>query len=146
MKFILINAERQSVELIEAENFEAAKNMAGLKGLDFGGINPALHIAVYEYGLVEKPETQRFFAIRGQLFAGNAIVFRVDIESDGETINVTDSDLHTILSNVVFFDRVAEVLFAIKCGRVERPEMSVNGEVVWRWPDPHPYKERFGVA
>jgi hypothetical protein len=31
---------------------------------------------------------------------------------------------------------------AIACGQIERPSMSVNGEMIWQWPDPAPFELR----
>lgn len=150
MKFIMIDAKNQSIEQIEAEDFDAAKKHAGLDGIDFGHLGNGMHIIVYEYGLCEDPNTQKFFSLGRALYAGNAVIFRVQndgTEDSGKTIDVTDSDLHTIIANARFYDRVSEVLFCIKHGALDRPEMAINGEVIWRWPDPHPYhpRDKFGT-
>lgn len=133
MQYIIIDATKKTVQLIETATFQDAKMAAGLdKGLDFGRVGP-YNIAVYEFGLIELPEKHDFFSIAGQLFAGNAVIFGAT--ETGETRSLSDSDLADIKEAAVFHDSVMDVEKAIAEGSILRPKMTVNDEVIWQWPD-----------
>lgn len=93
---------------------------------DGGGLG----IFVAEFGMYVPPKQQRYFVIRGKLYAGNGLLYRFNYF--GETVG-----LHR-LPHVLFLDHQIDVETAIRDGLIARPRLAVNGEEIWRWPGPKP--------
>jgi len=98
--------------------------------IDFGclkrpDMTPGISIVVYEFGLKEPPQDQHFFAIGRSLFAGNAVLFAFD--DVGSTIDLEQ------MPPVLFFRDHHEVERSIEEDIIDRPEISVNGRVLWQW-------------
>ena len=137
MKFFAIKPAQCAVETIEAsEPYEAYKTL-GLDQLrvdhgvvarfdDGGGVG----IVVYEFSLFEPINEQRWFSILGQLFGGNALLYGFD--ASGETCGFD------LPPPVVFYRDAHEVETAIASGQIKRPQIKVNENVIWQWPDEAP--------
>jgi hypothetical protein len=131
MQFTIINPKQKSITAVECKDLKTAEGIAGLDKVDHGVVKRGVGIVVYEFGLFEPPATQYYFAIDRRLYAGNAVLYGFD--EAGETIDMTDTTCKP-----VWFDRVAQILFAIRMKAIDRPMLSVNGDVLWKWPDPPP--------
>ena len=130
MKYFLVDAEKQNVRVIECEDLDAAKQIAGLDpiGVDHGTIAEGWGIVVYEFGLCEP--MQYYFATgtsHAQLFAGNGVIYQYDTE--GETVDVDTATVFLIQ----FFKGIEEVEKAISEGRVHRPYTAINGIKISEW-------------
>jgi hypothetical protein len=88
--------------------------------------NGGIGVIVYEFGLYVDPTKQSFFAIDGNLYAGNAVLYAFG--AHGETIDMG------MPPNIKFFDSIAEIESHIRLGKLNRPTMSLNGQVMWQWP------------
>jgi len=130
MRFVTIDPAQNMVEEIEAGAFEFALEMAGLKRgeIDHGIVAPGVAIAVYQFSLYVPPAETHYFSIRDQLFAGKALLY--GFNSAGDTIDLQAYPVP------IFFASSQDVEFAIANGIVRRPRMTVNGQEVWRWPQP----------
>jgi hypothetical protein len=130
MRFVTVDPTNGTLEEIEADAFETAVEAAGLKRgeTDIGIVSPGVAIVVYEFGLYVPREEARYFAIRDQLFAGKALLY--GFNNVGETIDLRAYPVPT------FFDSWQHVEAAITAGFIRRPRMTVNGQEVWRWPQP----------
>jgi hypothetical protein len=82
----------------------------------------------YEFALFVPAQRQRYFSVQHFLCAGPHVLYQFD--QAGETVDLTE------LPPVVFYRDASEVERAIFAGIVERPVMSVNQVVLWKWPDP----------
>ena len=82
----------------------------------------------YEFALFVPAQRQRYFSVQHFLCAGPHVLYQFDAE--GETVDLT------ALPPVIFYRDASEVERAIDAQIVERPQMSINNEVLWRWPDP----------
>lgn|SRR5262245_22479141 len=132
-KMFAVDAERRTIKAINVHDVSAAYRPLGLKAgeVDFGTIcqddQCLLSIVVYEYGLFVPPESQNFFSIGDQLFAGNAVIFLASRET-GEAIDLD------IPPPICFYRSHVEVEGAIRSGSLQRPEMRVNNQLLWVWP------------
>jgi hypothetical protein len=134
-KFVLIDPRNCTVEMVEAEQLDELYWRVGLRPneVDFGCIYRSqtegwtLNVIVDERGLRMPPDRAKYFSLGGQLLEGGAIVFKA--ERDGETSSMA------AVPPVMFYRSHVEVEAAIAKGEIARPRMSVNGEVVWTWPE-----------
>ena len=139
MKFLAIKPREEVAEVIEAKDAHAAYRMVGLDPLkidhgvalkhDGGGLG----IVVYEFGLFEPSQEQSYFAIGQRLYAGNALIYNFDHK--GATV---DFELGRPPVPIWWFDNAADVEAAITNDTISRPQMLVNGDVIWEWPQPAP--------
>jgi len=129
MKFGLIDAKRRTAKIEDFADFNQALAAVGLQQghIDFGQLTEHVHIAVWEYGLFAPTHAVQYFSIVRMLFAGNAVVYASD--NTGATIDLP------MLPPVMFFRDVEAVEQAITFGQVARPQTTVNGAVLWQWPD-----------
>jgi hypothetical protein len=122
--------------MVEAENLNDIYEQVGLKRheVDFACIYNSgewsLNIIVSEFGMYVPVEQAKYFSIGGQLLEGGAIIFRAD--EGGDTVDMVS------VPPVMFYRSHLEVEQAISRGEVVRPRMSVNGQVVWTWPEERP--------
>lgn len=135
IRFAIIDPTAQLMRVREFESFEDAVRGAGLEygAIDFGQITRRLTIVVGEFGLFEPMDTQRYFVINKRLFAGPAVLYAADDE--GNTINISE------VPTLKFYAAGSAVEAAMKRGEIIRPEMAVNGEVIWQWPGERPSPE-----
>jgi hypothetical protein len=131
LQFIHINPDARLIRGVAAHDFHAAWNTYCHGQRDHGALGNHLHIAVYEYGLLDPDWAGGYFSLHTALFAGGALVYRVD--EAGSTIDTTAADLRAIGEAVRFYADVAAVEEAIKLGWITRPDLSVSGVVVWQW-------------
>jgi hypothetical protein len=132
MKYALINAKEASLVIEDFKTITAAYRAIGLEPgkTDHGPIGREFGIVIYEFGLFEPPDKQFYFSIGTRLYGGNALVYKVD--EGGETIDMTRPPWP------IYYYRSGRdaIEQAIALGHIDRPEMSVNGEVFWQWPEP----------
>lgn len=146
MRFIAIKPGEMTIESIEAEELLIAqRKVLGDVKVDHGVINwfrPRLSIVVYEFGLFE-PYKHRHFSIGAQLFAGRAVIYAFD--ESGETVSIPETDARITSATVVFMQRISEIEAAIREGRIDRPAMRVNGQLIWEWNKSPPARSLCGV-
>lgn len=130
MDFIGIKPKERTITAIVAADAHKAWFQVRHGNVDFGGLGNNLHIMVYEFGLL-RDTNEGYFSIGKQLYAGPAIIFRVD--ETGATVNIAVEDLSRIDAAIRFYKDVKAVEKAIEAGKVERPFSSVNGAVTWQW-------------
>jgi hypothetical protein len=135
MKFVTIDPRTTKVSFVDAANLNEAKIAVGLDpdqvdhgtiwhDFRYGGIS----IVVYEFGLYLPRDTDRYFAIGRSLYVGPAVLYGFD--AAGETVDLVEPP------PVSFFPNADAVERAIEAGQIIRPVMAINGEVLWKWPDP----------
>jgi hypothetical protein len=131
-RFAIVKPQEQKVEYVDHTELLEVLPLAGLSfgSVDFGQLSDRDAIVVYEFSLFVSPIKQHYFSIDHRLYAGNAVIYGFDEE--GVTVDCND------VPAIVWFNRVAEIEFCIWQGSLIRPQMMVNGEVFWRWPNPAP--------
>lgn len=136
-QFVLIEPAERRLSLKPFADLSAALAAVGLHTgeIDFGSLMPDHSIVVYEFGLFEPPAQQHYFALGKNLYAGNAVVFA---EVEGKPSDVTKECWHLLRSNLRWFDSVQEIEKAIDDEEIIQPSISVDGKVVWVWPQPRP--------
>jgi hypothetical protein len=134
MKYAIIKCP-STYEMVEAETFDAAKALAGLKPLqtDIGAIIMGVSIVVYEFGLYLPAKDQSYFTIGRELYVNSGLLYHWDAE--GETRPFTDRLFRICTPTFMTYDEVEE---AIKKGTMNRPTMKLNNEIIWQWPNPKP--------
>jgi hypothetical protein len=127
-------------EIREYASVNDAEREAGLRPgrVDHGGVRRGvlrMAVIVDEFSMFAPPEDTFYAAIGKQLIAGNAVLYAFD--ELGATRDLSDPPA------VAFYGRGRErVERAIAAGAVMRPEVRVNGRLLWRWPDPAPAELR----
>lgn len=121
IKFGIVDAEAREVRREEHKDLVAAMASVGLERgkIDHGALGGGVSIVVYEFGL--KEPTEHHFSLGRQLFAGSAVVYQCD--EMGDTV-----DFVRHLPAVFYLDR-DKVERCIDLGLLDRPQMSINGEV-----------------
>jgi hypothetical protein len=134
MKFVVINPKLRKVSTVEALDFRSAVRDAGLDPdtLDHGAFSRRVAYAVYEFGLFTPPAEQHYFGFDGRLIAGTAVLYGVG--EAGETVDLMASAVPTPR----FYLGQNDVESDIAMGIILRPEIAVNGERIWAWPQPAP--------
>jgi hypothetical protein len=137
MKFLVIEPQSSIVRTIAAADFQEALLSAGLEAgeIDFGQLSPHLHMAVYQYGLFEPPAGRHYFTIASHLYAGNAVVYGVD--GKGVTVDVAISAA-AFGTACHFMHSERDVERAFREYGILRPQIRVNGELIWQWPQAAP--------
>jgi len=132
MKFIIVDATKEEIRKVDCGTLHEAEVLAGLvpNEVDHGSIVRGIGYVVAEFGLFTPVNEQHYFAIEGRLTAGNAVFYGYDFL--GKTI-----DLEKI-PDVVFLYGRAVIERAFEKGLCTRPQMSADGDVFWRWPEPMP--------
>lgn len=130
-KYGILNIETRTFKALEFNTYNQAMANVGLKSgsVDFGNIAENLSIIVYEYGLF-RGSAGKYWTLFNRLFEGNAVIFQSD--EMGETVDLEGENF--ILDNIKFFNNINEVESAIDRGEVVRPKTSINGNVIWQWP------------
>lgn len=145
MNFIIIDPLAKTVINLDAPTLNNVLLAAGLTPgeVDHSSIGPILGIVVYEYGLIN-PKINKYFAIGQQVFNGYAVIYGINM-STGTIIDVPYG-IHDVIHNHPTFhwlDGIDEVEKAIAEGKVNRPQTTVNGKVIWSWnidKDRDPYR------
>ena len=135
MKYIIVDAIKKECRIEDHEEFHDAVRAAGLdpSATDHGSFRAnKAGVVVYEYGLFEPKETQHYFQIAVRLYAGNALIYGVD--EMGETIDAPEH----LIAFIRFFDNWQAVEESISRGKVYRPQITYDDEIIWMWPDPAP--------
>lgn len=125
MRFIHIDPDAQTVETVEAEDWRDVAPHIG--EVDHGVVMPGVGIFVGEHGLMEGDGP--YFALRGVLYAGEAVLYAFD--ERGESVNIAHSP-PGLFPPVWFVDK-QDVELGIAAGMVARPVAAINGAVVWEW-------------
>jgi hypothetical protein len=130
MQFQIIDSDKASVRSFKCASLNEAMVAAGLKPgqVDFGGVCEGVTVVVYEFGLYVPKEKCRYFSIGRQLFVGNGVLYGHD--QRGETVDLPSPP------PVIFYRDFSAVEQAIGWNQIDRPQISVNGTVLWRWPEP----------
>ena len=110
--------------------------------VDHGTVIPGLGIVVYEYSLFD--EQAAWFGAGGQLFAGKAVVYGYDGQGEGVDVKQSPAQFtHNKEIHLRFYHSAAEVEAAIMLAEIQRPQMRVNGAVLWQWPQrEHLYRDK----
>ena len=127
--YLLIEPAEQRATTRRFNSLDEACRAVGLSRdqVDHGSLGQGQSIVVYEYGLRRPIEQQHLFALRQNLYEGNAVIYAEDIE--GRRVDVDQTPIPR------WFKNVDEVWEAIEQGDVIQPSMAINGEVLWLWPD-----------
>ena len=138
MKFVIIKAKEKEVCVVDCKTLHDAETLAGLNRneVDHGTVKRGVGYVVYEFGHFMPVSEQHYFAMAGRLIAGNAVLYGYD--ELGKTIDLDQAPI------VFFFEDLGEIERAFGGGICQRPQLTVNGEVLWQWPDPPP--RGFGIA
>jgi len=133
MRFVTIEPAAHLITFIDSPSVEAALRTAGLNSdVDHGFLSKTVGIFIDEFGMFAEPDHQDYFAIDGHLFAGPALLYAFD--QQGETKDMPNTRLEP-----AFLHGREEVEAAIANEKVTRPQMLVNGDVIWQWPQPAPF-------
>jgi hypothetical protein len=134
LSFIAIDPTKATVEVVQAEELREVYPTVGLEPtqVDHGMIarlpnDEKIAIVVGEYGMFKDPAEGHYFSIGSMLYEGGAVIYAADAIGDTVSIRVKPP--------VCFYRDAAEVERAISRGEVLRPQMAVNGQVTWSWPD-----------
>jgi hypothetical protein len=140
--YVVINPNTKTMQKIKAKDMQEAIVSAGLKSgeVDWGSLGRtsdqrSIGVMAYEFGL--RPEMQKesmklkYVRIGRQLYAGNLLVFASDLR--GDEANMTDGDMEALGRHVEYYENEDECEEAFTQGKMDRPTIAVNGEVIWRW-------------
>jgi hypothetical protein len=142
MKFGIIDPATKSFNVIDVADVVRAYALAHLDPdkTDHGVVTRLENrhyvcYVVYEYGFFVPANEQHYCDVGGRLIAGRAVIYEAD--PYGRTVTLSD-EAFVLVGTPTWFESPDEVELAIAAGLVVRPELSVNGEVLWSWPDPAP--------
>lgn len=140
-RFIGVNVRKQEIVEIVTVSLITAQISLSLAKVDHGMLKRESDGSGFGYVVDEfgwyKPADDQFYAIvLGRAIAGNAVIYAFDYA--GVTIDVQPNLLDFVRSHTSWLPTRADLERAIALGAVERPAISINGEVIWRWPDPAP--------
>lgn len=142
-QYAVINPSKKTVELVQAEGMDAALMQAGLKSgeVDWGSIGRTtdkrtITIVAYEFGLRDDMAGDgwvepNYTRIGRQMYAGNLLVMAAD--NMGEDADVTAKDVMTLKNHLEWLPTRQDCEDAMSRGAMDRPQMSVNGQVLWQW-------------
>lgn len=131
--FVTVNAIARTVQLQAYNDLLTAQAAMGLTGVDHGSFGSGFGYVVDEFGLYVPRDAQRYLAAGRTLIAGSMVVYAYDLM--GKTRDMTESECQILASAVLFFETYEDVEIAIAVGVVNRPQIAVDGLVVWRWPE-----------
>jgi hypothetical protein len=133
LSFIAIDPRNATVEVVEAEELTQVYERVGLERakVDHSSIarlpnDELICIVVDDLGMYKPASEAKYWSIGAQLLEGGAVIYAAD--ALGETVSIKHKP------PVTFYRDAGEVERAIASGEVMRPQMLVNGEVVWSWP------------
>lgn len=132
IKVGLIDAKNKTATLAHVASMEHAKQAVGLGAdTDHGIVYPGIGIIVDGHGLYKDPRDQHYFSIGRRMYAGSAVLFAFD--EAGNNIDLTK------LGVVMFYDDYKKAEADMRAGTIERPTVTINGSVIWKWPAPRPW-------
>ena len=140
-RFIGIDVRRQQVVEINAATLFSAQASVGLAKVDHGVLwrehdGSGLGYVVDEFGWY-KPADDQFYAMAFcRAIAGNAVAYAFD--PIGNTIDAEPNLLGLVREHIAWLPTRGDLERAITLGAVARPRISVNGDVLWAWPNPAP--------
>jgi len=136
IKFVIMNPDKMTAEVVQCENLHVAEQLAGLgtNEVDHGLImnladGTSVHCVTSEFGLYT---LSQFVGLNRIMLAGNVVLYRAGLV--GDTIDMT------YLPPPLWLPTPAVAEQAILAGAVERPRFIVNGKVYWTWPEKIDYK------
>lgn len=126
----LVDPKAKTVKVEGFYSDDAALRALGINPLatDSARCGRRRGIIVAEYGMFVPPSEQHFFSIGPSLYAGNAVLY--DFNERGMTVS------YKAPVSITWYENAQEVELSIGLGRIIRPQMAVNGEVLWTWPEP----------
>ncbi|RZN30464.1 hypothetical protein [Bradyrhizobium sp. Leo121] len=132
MKFEIVDPNARATKLVDVIDLCVAQRVAGLNPgrTDHGTLWLGLSIVVDEDSLFAPADTLGYFALNFRLYAGPAVLHSHD--ETGKTC-----DLPSEVSPIWIKD-AAEAESLIQAGLLERPQLAIDGEVFWQWPQPKP--------
>jgi hypothetical protein len=135
MKFGLIDPRRAHAQIVKSKDWLGVAKMVGIESgrTDCGALvryyrGGGIGYFCYEFGLYVPVDKQHYFSVGNRLVAGAAVLY--GFNEAGETVDLGS------MPEVVFYRDAHEVEAAIRNGQIERPQIVVNKNVLWRWPDP----------
>lgn len=136
MRAILINPFDQTIEDIDIPNveIETIYEQIGHEGFDISRLGSNVVAFVDEMGLYRKDQRYWLFDKPGGrvLMAGKALILSMGF--DGETLELDPRATLALTRQYVRWLGNAETAeAAIVAGAVGRPEIAVNGHVIWQW-------------
>lgn len=128
MRYAVVNAEQETISLVDKDEINEAKIEAGLDpiGVDHGTVKTGLGIVLYEFGLLEPQK--HYFILNRTLYAGNAVLYAYDEE--GETIDIPRL---VLAYNIKFLHGIDAVEAALQRGEANRPYTAINGVKLAEW-------------
>ena len=141
MNYAILNPKDRTLTYVYEKDPHAAYRLAGLPPgkIDHGVLMPLPHrggigYAVYEFGFYVPAAQQSYCSITGtgRLIAGNAVLY--EFAEGGATIDLSEE----WRIEPMWFSCAEAVEEAIVAGLVPRPEVKLNREVIWAWPQPVP--------
>jgi hypothetical protein len=141
MKFVTVEPQFHRVTLGDFADLHSAERAIGLEPLktDHGVVmrteERAIGIVIFEFAFFVPPEQQFYFAIEHRLYAGNCVLYAFNPQ--GETI-----DFDPPLPFFRWFDDNIDVEAAILQGSVARPQLKLNDQLIWSWPEEMPRQFR----
>lgn len=140
-KYITIDVTEKSVKLGEFKTLQMALESVGLTTgeVDWSGMGHTAdkrHITLmaYEFGL--RPDWNggrqfKYCRIGRQMYAGNLVIFAAD--EMGENADMREGERVLLEKHIEWLDDEDDCEVAIAEDRMDRPQMSVNGEIMWEW-------------
>jgi hypothetical protein len=137
MRYGLVDPERRKFAVIDCPTIEDAYARVGLTAgetdhgtvcrLDNGG---SIGIVVFQYSFYVEVAKQHYFALGSKLYAGAAVLYQAN--RYGQTAP------YAIANPLAprWFCNAAEIEEAIREGEITRPQVVMNGNLIWRWPEP----------
>ena len=140
-RFIGVNVKHQQILEIVAISLVTAQASLGLTKVDHGVLKresdgSGLGYVVDEFGWYKPADDQFYAIVLGRAIAGNAVIYAFDYA--GKTIDAEPNLLDFVRGHMSWLPTRADLERAIALSAVARPEISINGQVVWRWPGPAP--------
>lgn len=135
--FVIANPKDRTVTPVKCDGVVEAQQLAGLGAVDHGVLyrgsdGNGVGYCIYEYAFFTPTSEQHYFSIAGVLMAGPVVFYAFD--EAGETIDVRRS----ALPDIRWYLGVNDVEAAIHHEEIVRPIMSVNGVLLWEWPNQPP--------
>ena len=141
MKYGILDPKARTLTYAEAKDAHAAYRLAHLPmgKIDHGVLMRLPHrggigYAVYEFGFYVPAAQQSYCSITGtgRLIAGTALLY--EFSEGGRTIDLSED----WRIEPMWFSGQEAVEEAIVAGIVPRPEVKLNNDVIWAWPQPVP--------
>lgn len=131
-KFILIDPEKKSIRLVEAQTWREAARLIDLPDnqCDHQSISTEYGMFVYEWGLLRPRKPNLWWRLDKLLLNGPAVIYR---EIEGENADCATDMVRRLYAFSEFIGTKNAVETAIAANKVNRPKSSINGKVSWRW-------------